>query len=271
MKTGLNEFFFKDGQLYYVYVPSSFFEDPQKGKILLSVHGYSGRKDNQRGRKRVKRAAERWAYLADSNRWVVISPHFDEKRFKNNYQRLNFYGVRADTRLEDIVMEAANMLSGLRADKLLLFGFSGGGQFVHRYAAFHPSRVERAVVAAAGWYLWPDNTLPYPIGIERDSFKNIPKPQILKLCQVNLLVLVGEHDAKQGAFRQQVKGHNLNAIQGESRRIRARNWIDALKQFSKLEDEDFKIAIETVPNTGHSISKRLKKMAGKYLTDNGSF
>jgi hypothetical protein len=58
MKTGLNEFLFKDGQLYYVYVPSSFFEDPQKGKILLSVHGYSGKKDNHSGRKRARRAAE---------------------------------------------------------------------------------------------------------------------------------------------------------------------------------------------------------------------
>jgi len=266
MKTGLNEFFFKDGQLYYVYVPSSFFEDPQKGKILLSVHGYSGRKDNQSGRKRVKRAAERWSYLADSNRWVVISPHFDEKRFKKNYQRLNFYGVRADTRMDEIVMEAASMLRGIRTDKLLLFGFSGGGQLVHRYAAFHPNRIERAVVAASGWYLWPDVTLPYPIGTEPISLQNLPKPQIRKLCQLNLLIIVGEYDADQGTFRNNFSHHNLNVLQGKGRRIRAENWIEALRKYSGLEEKDFKITLKIVPNTGHSISKRLKRMAGEYLS-----
>ena len=271
MKTGINEFFFDDGQLYYVYVPFNILKDPRNGKPLISVHGYNGIKDNQIGRKRVRRAAERWAHLADSNGWVVISPHFDQKRFNNDYQRLNVLGIRSDVRLNQIITEVERKLAGLRTDKLLFFGFSGGGQFVHRYAAFNPSRIERAVVASAGWYLWPDTTLPYPIGIEQNSLKHLPNPQILKLCQLNLLILVGEHDDEQGAFRRKIKSHNLTAIQGEGRRFRAENWIGSLKQFSKLGDIDFKITFKIVPNTGHSISKKLKKLAGKYLTDNGSF
>lgn len=267
MKTGLNEFFLKDGQLYYVYVPPSFFEDPQKGKTLIAVHGYSGRKDNQSGRKRVQRAAERWSHLADRNRWVVIAPHFDEKRFKNNYQRLNFDGVRADTRLDEIVFETANRLRGIRTEKLMLFGFSGGGQFVHRYAAFHPNRIERAVAAAAGWYLWPDATLPYPIGTEAVRLQKLPKPQIRKLCRLNLLIIVGEYDADQGTFRKTFKRHNLSVLQGEGRRIRAQNWIEALKKHSGIEEKDFKITFKIAPNTGHAISKRLRRMAGEFLSE----
>ena len=266
METGLNEYFFEDGQLYYVYVPRNILADPQKGKILVSVHGYNGRKDDQSSRKRVKRAAERWSHLADNNGWVVISPHFDQKRFNNDYQRLNFLRIRSDVRLNQIIIKVERMLGGIRTDKLLLFGFSGGGQFVHRYAAFNPSRIERAVAAASGWYLWPDSTLPYPIGTEQNSLKNLPKPQILKLCQVNLLILVGEHDAEQGSFRHEFKGHNLIALQGKGRRVRAENWIESLKKFSRLHDKYFKITLKLVPNTGHSISKRLKKMAGKYLS-----
>lgn len=271
MKTGLNEYFFDDGQLYYVYVPFNILTDPRNGKLLISVHGYNGRKDDQIGRKRVKRAAERWTHLADSNGWVVISPHFDQKRFNNDYQRLNILGIRSDVRLNRIITGIERKLAGLRTDKLLFFGFSGGGQFVHRYAAFNPSRIERAVVAAAGWYLWPDATLPYPIGTEQNSLKHLPKPQLLKLCHLNLLILVGEHDAEQGSYRHEFNGHNLTVLQGEGRRLRAENWTASLKKFSKLGDKDFKIALKIVPNTGHSISKRLKKMAGKYLTDNGSF
>jgi pimeloyl-ACP methyl ester carboxylesterase len=271
MKTGVNEFFFEDGQLYYVYVPANVLADPKKGKLLISVHGYSGRKDDQVGRKRVRRAAERWVHLADNNGWIVISPHFDRTRFNNDYQRLNVGGTRSDIRLNQIIAEVKRKLTGLRPEKLLFFGFSGGGQFVHRYAVFNPGRIERAVVAAAGWYLWPDATLPYPIGIEPNSLKNLPKAQILELCKLNLLILVGEHDAEQGAFKRQVRGYNLMAIQGEGRRLRAENWIESLKQFSQLGEKEFKITFEIASNTGHSISKRLKKLAGKYLTDKRSF
>lgn len=263
---GLNRLHYRDGQLYYLYVPHAVITDPEDAKILVSVHGYSGRKDNERGRKRVQRAAERWSYLADTHRWVVLSPHFDEKRFGNNYQRLNFSGIRSDIRLNQLIEEIRRIIPCVCTDTILLFGFSGGGQFVHRYAAFHPHRVDRAVAGAAGWYLWPDDTLPYPIGTLLSGSIKHPEPRIIELCRLKLLVIVGENDFEQGEFRKKCKGYNISAIQGEGRLLRARNWIESLRKFSNNRGSRCRVRLNIVPSTGHTISRKLKRRSGQYLS-----
>lgn len=263
---GLNRLHYRDGQLYYLYVPQAVITNPEDIKILVSVHGYSGNKDNERSRKRVQRATERWSYLADTNRWVVLSPHFDKRRFGNDYQRLNFSGLRSDIRLNQLLEETRKIIPGVRRNSILLFGFSGGGQFVHRYAAFHPHRVDRAVAAAAGWYLWPHDVLPYPIGIQSSGHGSEIKPKMLEMCQLKLLIIVGENDSQQGKFRKRFKGYNLSAIQGEGRMLRAHNWFESLKKYSIKHGSHSEVRLDIVPNTGHTISKKLKKRSGQFLS-----
>jgi hypothetical protein len=83
LSEGLNELRAQDGQLFYVYISVKAMNRPKASRILVSVHGYSGRKNNQRGRKQVKKYAEYWSGLADERGWVVLVPHFDEKRFNS--------------------------------------------------------------------------------------------------------------------------------------------------------------------------------------------
>jgi hypothetical protein len=203
--------------------------------------------------------------MADRNGWVVLAPHFDEERFGNDYQRFNLPGLRADVRLNDLVEEAAKLIPGVLSERFLMFGFSGGGQFVHRYIAFNPGRVERAVCAAPGWYMWPDWSLPYPLGIAPNSFPDDLRPQLRGLCKANLLVVVGENDSSQGTFRKSYKGHNLVTSQGWGRKERAENWIAALKQYAEREASPFRVALKVIPKTGHANYQGLLECAGKYL------
>jgi len=167
LEAGINELYYDDGQRYFLYVPASVLQNPAGAHILAAIHGYSGRKNNSEGIETVKKNALRWSSLADEHGWVVLSPHFDEFRFNDDYQRLNFslVGVRADLRLNELIKETARRIPGVNSDKIYLFGFSGGGQFVHRYAAFYPERILRAVAGAAGWYLWPDKDLLLGIAV----------------------------------------------------------------------------------------------------------
>ena len=83
LSEGLNALRFRDGQHYYLYIPQDVLFSSKTTLLLVSVHGYSGRKGDAKGRARVRRYAEIWSDLAERNRWVVLSPQFDEKRFNN--------------------------------------------------------------------------------------------------------------------------------------------------------------------------------------------
>ena len=208
----------------------------------------------------------RWIELAEDFGWVVLSPHFDEGRFNSDYQRLNFSGtgVRADVRLNELIQETERLIPGINSRKIYLFGFSGGGQFVHRYAAFHPDRIIRAVAAGAGWYMWPDELFYYPVGLNMLSYQT--KPRIEEFLSVDLLVLVGENDFSDSAFRETYFIYNLSGIQGDSRKARAENWVNALWQMAESDYIDFNIELMFAENTGHKVSPELQDIAAEYLT-----
>jgi pimeloyl-ACP methyl ester carboxylesterase len=159
-------------------------------------------------------------------------------------------------------------LPGIETDKFFLFGFSGGGQFVHRYAMFHPDRIERAVAGSAGWYTWPDPSLPYPIGTDRGILPRRVEPKICELCGLDLLVFVGEKDIGMGGFLRRYKGYDLLELQGEGRVHRARNWVSAMRQYGAEHDCDFNIELEIFPNIGHRMNMKMRNRAADFLSSN---
>jgi pimeloyl-ACP methyl ester carboxylesterase len=269
IREGINRFISYDGQFFCIYVPKAVLARPERAMILVSVHGYSGRKHDAKGRDRVQRYAEYWTGLADRKGWVVLAPHFDEDQFKDDYQRLNFSGIRADIRLNDLVEATGRLLPGIPTQRFLLFGFSGGGQFVHRYVAFNPERVERAVCGAPGWYMWPDSNLPYPLGVSPNGFPRDMMPQMRALCETNLLLLVGEKDSTQGAFRRRYNQYDLTRLQGEGRKQRAEKWLAAMQQFAETEHCRFRMAFKIVLGMGHRINQRFLEHAGHFLSGEG--
>ncbi len=264
LRQGLNELRTQDGQLFYLFVPAKAMIRPEASRILVSVHGYSGRKNNQRGRNLVKKYAEYWSGVSEEKGWVVLAPHFDEKRFKNDYQRVNRAGLPADVRLNELAEVVGRLLPGVPIDKMFLFGFSGGGQFVHRYVAFHPGRIIRAVAAAPGWYMWPVS-LPYPVGVNMDGLPSTGNRLLRGLCSANILILVGEKDATQGAFRRRFGDYDLTQTQGNGRKERAVNWIASMKAWAKANGCPFNVAFSVVAKAAHSMNNRFLDYAKDYL------
>jgi pimeloyl-ACP methyl ester carboxylesterase len=261
---------FDDGQLYYVYVSPAAERDPSGARLLVSVHGYGGRTLDADGRDRVKRAATRWAEVVDDNGWIALAPQFDQDRFDNDYQRLNFGGdLRADDRLHALIERVGEAYPGLVTDTFYLWGFSGGGQFAHRYTLFHPTRVERAVVGAPGWYVFPDTDLPYAVGLDPETLPADRSPKWSEFSKVPILVTVGAEDGGGGAFRESYyydgTNYNLKDLQGEGRAARARNWVDAVNTELTERSLPQNVTLEVIPGLGHSINADMRDGVESFL------
>jgi len=265
IREGLNTLSFQDGQLFYLYVPRKAIAEPKASRVLVSVHGYTGSRANARGRAKVRTYAEYWRDLADEKGWVVMAPHFDERRFKRDYQRLNPSGPRSDLRLNALIDEVGRVLPGIPTVPFFLFGFSGGGQFVHRYLTFSPERVDRAVCGAPGWYLWQDPSLPYPVGTAPKTIPRGLRPRWRKLCRTKLLLIVGQRDVAQRAFRRRYGTYDLICLQGKGRKERAVNWFASLRQMANEKGWPFRMTFKVLPRAGHVVNQSFLESATSYL------
>jgi pimeloyl-ACP methyl ester carboxylesterase len=146
-------------------------------------------------------------------------------------------------------------LTGATTDRLYLFGYSGGGQFVHRYAMLYPGQVARYVVGAAGWYTFPDTTVRYPKGIKARADLPDIHPDPCRFLTVPASVLVGERDVRAGAALN--TSPRIQQQQGATRLERGQRWVDAMTEAAKRHHLDTRFDFQIVPASGHSFRKSM--------------
>jgi dienelactone hydrolase len=168
--------------------------------------------------------------------------------------------------LQRLLTEVA-FLTRADAAKVYLFGFSGGAQFAHRYAMAHPGRVARAVVAAAGWYTFPDTTQRFPYGIRpvRTLEGVLLDPE--QFLRVPIEVLIGSEDTTMHNVR---STERTVAQQGTTRIDRARNWVSAMRKAAAAHSLEPLVTLTEIPGVGHSFADyhekaELVKIVGRSL------
>jgi pimeloyl-ACP methyl ester carboxylesterase len=221
-------------QRYYQYVPHT----PVQGRTLVSVHGIS---------RSARDHARLLAPLADLYGATVIAPLFDAAFF-SDYQRLGRpgRGERADLALNDILIDAHDAAV---PPKIALFGYSGGGQFAHRYALAHPERVAALALAAPGWFTFPDHQHRYPYGLvlgDRLPGVHFDPDQFLR---IPTLVLVGAHDTTRNSSLR--RSERLDRVQGRNRVVRGKRWIRAMKSAAHERGFTTRYVFRCLPNTDH--------------------
>ncbi len=233
------------GPAYLLYVPS---KGGENAPVFVTVHGISRDAIEQ---------AYMYAGLAEHYGVVMIAPYFSEPPF-SDYQFMgrNGHGQRADLTLDKIVDEVGR-LTHARTDKLYLFGYSGGGQFVHRYTLAHPEKVARVAIGAAGWYTFPDPTLRYPYGLKvsrKDLSGVIFDPQ--QFLKIPTRVFVGAEDVKQDPALN--KSLRITRQQGETRVERAQQWVAAMKKAADSLGIQTPYSVEFLPDSGHSFAQSMQ-------------
>lgn len=212
--------------------------------LFVAVHGIRRGDKNQ---------ASQFAPYIDSIGGVLVAPLFPKKRFPD-YQRLGRLGrgLRADLAFKRILADVGDLL-GTAFPELVMFGYSGGGQFVHRYAMANPRQVKRVAIAAPGWFTFPDMSQPYPRGIGRTSTITDLFFDPARFLNVPALVLVGEKDVLQDANLN--TNRKIDSQQGGNRLDRARRWIAAMTAAAQRFQLPTPYRLEVLNGCGHSFNE----------------
>jgi pimeloyl-ACP methyl ester carboxylesterase len=174
---------------YCHYVPPSFDTAPEAHRLIVAVHG-TGR----------GAAAYRDAFTAFAkyNRCIVLAPLFpvgvlgDDNA--DGYKYLGEGDIRYDEVLLSMVEDLARAL-GVNFETFMLFGFSGGGHFAHRFLYRRPERLSAVSVGAPGGVTRIDDTRDFWLGtrnfealfgrsLDLPAIRKVPVQLVVGACDV---------------------------------------------------------------------------------------
>jgi len=147
----------------YTYVPRRV--ELKDAPIVFVMHGFH---------RSAKAYRDDWAYHADREGFIVVAPLFDAKTWGRDYANPRSRGrdgqrgeVPPSFLLIEHLFDALRAEAGSARSRYLIYGFSEGGQFVHRLVLTMPeARYARAVIGTPGWYTMPDLDVAWPYGLK---------------------------------------------------------------------------------------------------------
>jgi poly(3-hydroxybutyrate) depolymerase len=211
---------------YSLYVPRDL-DTSRPHPLVVSVHGT---------KRSVESYRDGFADLADQHQCVVLAPLFPagvgDPDDVHNYKTLDYRGIRFDRVLLDMIAEAAARWP-IATGRFYLHGFSGGGQFAHRFLYLHPDRLAGVCVAAPGSVTRLDQTIPWPGGTADLAERFGTDVDLAALRAVPALLLIGEDD------------NQAHPIAGRTRIASITRLRD------NLLDHGIEPVLETVPGADH--------------------
>lgn len=227
---------------YHLFLPSG----RRRGPLLVLVHGVSTRPAT---------LIELMASEAAERRTALMTPDFHDEEF-DNYQRLGSARepLESARALVAALGEAAGRI-GAAPGPVDLMGFSGGAQFVHRFALFFPHLVRRLVIAAPGWFTMIDDGQPYPYGTAPSPVSEGLKPETAAFLRLPKLVAVGADDTERDA---QLRTGRVDR-QGRNRLERARNWVAHANAEAAKRGLGRNARLEVLPRTAHSVAQAVRR------------
>ncbi len=224
--------------------------------LAVCVHGYTRQPLDQ---------LRAFAPLAERLGFALALPLFDDRRHRR-YQQLLHPRLRTRSDLALLqALDAAAGRHGIDAKRLFLFGYSGGAQFVHRFAMCHPQRTAALAVGAAGWYTWPDMHHDWPLGLA-NAHDRLEQPICLRrFVQLPMAVWVGERDtAADEHLRDEAQ---LAAMQGAHRLDRAHNWAQAVRDAGRACGVSNDVPVTVLARVGHDFASCHRKagLAGQVM------
>ncbi|EIN03559.1 poly hydrolase [Punctularia strigosozonata HHB-11173 SS5] len=175
---------------FTVYTPSSHdFHGPEL-PLVVAVHG-TARKAGE--------LIDWMASFAEEHRCVVLAPLFPcgiiDFADVHNYKEILYRSIRFDHILLSMVDQAAYIWR-IRTDKFFMHGFSGGGQFCHRFFYLHPHRLLGLSIGAPGRITVPNTQHAWPLGVSniQEVFEMDYGPDFRQMSEVPVHFVVGEKD-----------------------------------------------------------------------------
>lgn len=137
--------------------------------------------------------------FADDNDVVVLVPLFPagltDPDDLHNFKFIEYDGTRFDHALLAIVDEVAERFP-VSAEQFYLHGFSGGGQFAHRFYYLHPQRLAGVSIGAPGRITELDDSLPWWLGTQGMEERFGVRIDLDALRRVPVHMVVGADDTE---------------------------------------------------------------------------
>ncbi len=171
---------------YCLYVPQDL--GPEKAPLVVIQHGTE---------RNFLLYRDHLQPFADEHRVVVLAPLFPagiiDPDDLHNFKFIDYRGIRYDEVLLSMVDEVAGRYS-VDSEQFYLHGFSGGGQFAHRFFYLHADRLAGISIGAPGRITQLDDSLAWWLGTE-DFEECFGRPIDLEaLRNVPVLMVVGDQD-----------------------------------------------------------------------------
>lgn len=215
--------------------------------------------------------------FADEHGVAVLAPMFpaalDGVFNLDSYKVLRTKKIQADLVLIDILNEISHMWSGICTDPIVLMGFSGGAQFVHRFMYLYPERISAVAIAAPGSVTklspepWPQGTENIgEVFAEQDIYLDVVQ-QIQDIC-----LFVGERDDEEARgpeaeLREWLSKRlgDASALLGGASKSQTKSRPESrLELLQQLQDNWFQKGIdcelEIVPDAGHNYTALVPAM-----------
>ncbi|ROO86741.1 esterase/PHB depolymerase [Actinocorallia herbida] len=144
---------------YALQVPSRYRDDGPPLPLLVVVHGT---------RRRTDASLDALTGFAEERGWAVLTPLFPagigDPDDLHNYKFIEYAGIRFDLVLLAILDDVAARWN-IDVSHFALHGFSGGGQFAHRFLFLHPQRLSAVSIGAPGRVTLPDPSVGWWRGV----------------------------------------------------------------------------------------------------------
>lgn len=180
---------------YSLYIPPKHYNpDPSasvdggglpKLRLLVSIHG---------SLRDLSASFNELIPFADATPCAILSPLFpaglDGPYDLDSYKLLRSRTLQSDVALLSILDEVAQRWPGIDTEKFFLMGFSGGGQFTHRFLSLYPERLAAASVGAPGSVTLLDKEKSWPVGIRNvdELFGRSVQPELMRSVAIQLVV-----------------------------------------------------------------------------------
>lgn len=241
---------------YCLYVPSGYDRRTAPLPLVVLQHG-TGRRGPQ--------YRDSFGDFAEEHACIVLAPLFpaaiEDPDDLHNFKFIKYRDIRFDLILLSMVDEVAAKLN-IDAERFFLHGFSGGGQFAHRFFYLHPDRLRAVSIGAPGRLTLIDPDQEWWLGWKgmEDALGIAPQPDLLPSVPVQMVI--GEDDVETWEINNPGASNWMDGVEKTGRTRIER--IRTLKR--NFEQHGIDVRLDVVPGVAHEPMRVLEPVKDFFST-----
>ncbi|WP_028927473.1 hydrolase [Pseudonocardia acaciae] len=244
---------------YCLYLPAREADATVKVPLVVIMHGT--------GRTNVA-YRDAFADFAEKHGCAILAPLFPagigDPEDLHNFKFISYGDIRFDRVLLAIVAEVGERF-GIDTERFCLHGFSGGGQFTHRFFYLHPERLSAVSIGAPGRVTLLDGSRPWWLGTDGFAERFGRDIDVERMREVPVQMVVGDRDVETWEINN--PGHS-NWMDGAE--LAGRTRIERLHTLAEsFRAAGIAVRLDVVPgvdHNGHGVLPAVKDFFAGVLT-----